>query len=296
MGDIALGTGCALAVLLLCTLVVRVYGPNRWQRVVWAFKIPARTGPKIIVETISGEQTVLYRRPSAGFGAVAAVAQLSSALNASRSGLVRRMPRSLENPIELSFSSEEKADGWSSLADTVIVGGPKSNEITAEALRAFGCQPPAGDRVDDGEMLRRTGDLRAPTAAAPAGGLGVATQDNTIYWFGTAYKGDVGESDDPVPTGYKGADYGVVLRLPSPTNPDHRMVIVFGSQTFGVEAASSWLVKLRSRDGSRSVRSTMAKHRNVAVLVRAEINDGLLSDIQLRELVVLPNDLLPRHW
>ena len=297
MGDIAIGAVAAIVLLVLCALVARVYGQNRWQRVMWAFKVSPDQRPKIIIETIEGEETGLYRRPSAGFGAVAAVAQLSTALNASRGGLVRRLARSLDHPIELSFSSEQQADTWCSDTDTVIVGGPKSNEITAAVLRAFGCQPPGTDLVEERELLRRTADLGSSTAS-DAIGLGVATQGNDLYWFGTKYAGSVKVIANPTPgtSGYNGYDFGVVLRVPSPTASGRRMVVVFGSQTFGVDAASAWLVNLRSRATSRKVRNLMARHRNVAALVRAEVREGGLAEPELQELVVLPARLEPRHW
>lgn len=295
--DIAFGAVGVTALWALCVLAIRFYSQNRWQRTIWGFKISAHARPKIIIETIEGEETGLYRRPSAGFGAVAAVARLSTALDTSRGGVIRRTARSLEHPIELSFSAEQKADSWCSNADTLIVGGPKSNEKAAEALRAFGCQPPSMDPVEDKELLRRTSDLGMSTTSV-AEGLGVATQGNDVYWFGAKYAGNVTVADDPTPgtPGYNGFDYGVVLRLPSPSDPDRRRrtVVVFGSQTFGVDAAAAWLVNLRSRAGHK-VRRTMAKHSNVAVLVKADVTDGGLGDISLVEIVVLPDHLSPRH-
>jgi hypothetical protein len=296
-GEIAVGAAGALALVAVCAVASRLYAQRRWQRIIWTFKLPSRQRPKIIIETIAGETTLLYKRPSAGFGAVAAVAQLSSALNASRSGLLRRVGRALDHPVELSFSSEERADSWCSTADTVVVGGPKSNEITAAVMQAYGCQPLGLDAAEvDGEELRaRTADLgRARDGRAI--GLGVATHGNTIYWFGERYEGSVGVSDDPVPgtTGYNGHDYGVVLRLPSPTRSSRRTVVVFGSQTFGVDAASLWLVQLRRRATPRRIRTTMAKHRNVAVLVKAHVKDGAIDELELQDLVELPDHLAIR--
>lgn len=296
-GDIAIGAAGALAVLGLAVLVAGLVGPRRWQRTIWAFRMPAHDSPKIIIETIEGVETGKYRRPDVGFGAVAAVSQLSTALNASRSGLVRRLARSLAHPVEISFSSEEQADRWMNESDTVIVGGPKSNEKTAEVLLAFGCQPYGSDKVDADELLRRTGDLRPRSGPAP--GLGLATQGNTIYWFGTSYDGNVTVDADPTPgtLGYNGYDYGVVLRLPSPTDLNRRTLVVFGSQTFGVVAASSWLVNLRSSATPRRMRNVMAKNKNVAVLVRANITDGSLDGPpDLQEVVVLPDQVSTRHW
>ncbi|HET6949317.1 MAG TPA: hypothetical protein VFI47_03020 [Acidimicrobiales bacterium] len=297
IGAIAIGAVGATFLLLLGAMAVRIYGHSRWQRTIWAFKLPAGEQPKIIIETIEGQETGLYRRPTAGLGAVAAVAQLSTALDASRSGLVRRMARSLEHPVALSFSSEPLADEWCSNADTVIVGGPKSNQITAQVLRGFGCQPPPGPDAPDDELLRRTGDLRM-SPGAEADGLGVATQGNSIYWFGKKYAGHVTFATDEA-TGkdaYMGYDYGVLLRLPSPTNEGRRSVVVFGSQTFGVDAASSWLVNLRRRTAGARVRRLMATQKNVAVLVEADVKHGTLGEPKLKDIVVLPDRLAPRHW
>jgi hypothetical protein len=293
-GDIAAAAAGAVALVVLCVIAARLYGQRRWQRIIWTFKVSANERPKIIIETIEGKTTHLYKRPTAGFGAVAAVAQLSTALNASRGGLVRRVSRSLEHPVELSFSSEERADRWCSTSDTVVVGGPKSNLITAAVMQAFGCQPLGAEPAKETELLERTSDLRP--AASPARGLGVATQGNTIYWFGKRYEGTVGVSDDPVPgtTGYNGFDYGVVLRLPSYTQPSRRMVVVFGSQTFGVDAASLWLVRLRSGAITRKDRAAMARSQNVAVLVKARVKDGALDLLELQEIVELPDHLARR--
>jgi hypothetical protein len=294
-GEIVVGAACAVALGVVGALAARARRQRYWQRLIWTFRVPAKERPKVIIETIEGERTDLYKRPTAGFGAVAAVAHLTTALNASRSGMVRRLGRSLEYPIELSFSSEERADLWCSTADTVVVGGPKNNKITAAVMQAYGCQPLGDEPVEDKVLQTRTEELR-PDRSAPAVGLGVATQGNTIYWFGETYEGTVGVSDEPVPgtTGYNGDDYGVVLRLPSPTRDARRTLVVFGSQTFGVDAASLWLVQLRSRTTTRRLRSAMGKSRNVAVLVKAEVRDGTLDKVQVEDLAELPDRMAVR--
>lgn len=302
IGDIAIGAAGAVAAVLLAALIIRVHHDRQWQRTVWAFKFPAREQPKIIMESIEGEETGLYRRPTAGLGAVAAATQLTTIINASRRGWLRRLDRSLEYPIALEFSSEPEADTWCSTADTIIVGGPKSNHITAQVVRAFGCQPEHVDvpdpvfEAEEKELLNRTADLRLP--GGDATGLGVATLRNNVYWFGTKYAGSVSVKTDAT-TGtrsYNGYDYGVVLRLPSPTAGDRRTVVVFGSQTFGVEAASRWLVTLRSRTAGRNERTRMAKQKNLAVLVKVDVKHGQLSEPQLVEAVPLPDRLERRHW
>jgi len=302
-GFIAIGAVGAVAVVVLTGLVLRVRHQRQWQHTVWSFGFPAKERPKVIMETIEGEETGLYRRPSAGLGAVAAVAQLATVINASRSGLVQRLDRSLQYPIALEFSSEPAADSWCSTADTIIVGGPKSNHITAQVLRAFGCQPEHIDvgeadfEAEEKELLNRTRDLR-PEGEEVAKGLGVATLRNNLYWFGDKYAGSVSfETDRSTGTrSYNGYDYGVVLRLPSPTSDDRRTVVVFGSQTFGVDAASRWLVNLRSRSAGRNERNLMAQQKNIAVLVKADVKHGQLSKPRLIDAARLPDSLERRHW
>jgi hypothetical protein len=305
LGDIesiVIGALGAVAAIALSAIVARALHHRQWARTVWGFRFPAREHPKVIMEAIEGEETGLYRRPSAGLGAVAAVAHLATVIYASRNGLVRRLSRALEYPIDIEFSSEAKADTWCSTAHTVIVGGPKSNHITAQVLRAFGCQSEHVDVPDDefeaeeAEFLNRTGDLRPDGKVVH--GLGLATLRNNLYWFGTKVAGEVRVKSD-ISTGtrsYNGYDYGVVLRLPSPTSADRRTVVVFGSQTFGVDAAAQWLVNLRGRSASRGERTFMRKHKNVAVLVRVDVMHGQLSEPQLIEAVPLPDRMERRHW
>jgi hypothetical protein len=297
---IAIGAVSATFVVVALSLGVRAQRQRRWQRTMWAFRVPARREPRIIIETIMGDQTDRYLRPSAGLGALMAVAELSPALNDSRSGLVRRVDRSLDHPTSLLFSSENEADHWCSTADTIIVGGPKSNVITAQVLQAFGCQPLStyADQsdVDPAELLRLTRNLRRDGDSAI--GLGVATVGNAIYWFGDRYEGEVTYDTHPL-TGtrsYKGNDYGVVLRLPSPTSDRHRTVVVFGSQTFGVEAASRWLVHLRGPSAGRKVRRRLAKQKNIAVLVEVEVEHGRVGEPKAVDIVTLPDRLDRRHW
>lgn len=294
LGAIAIGV---LVASIACILAARAYRQSRWQRTIWGFKLPAGERPKIIIETVEGEETGLYRRPTAGLGAVEAVTHLSTAINATRSGVVSRVKRALEKPIALSFSSEAQADEWCSTTDTIVIGGPKSNQITRQILAAFGCQPPPGTQIPEQELLQLTEALRM-SEGGTEGGLGVATQGNAIFWFGERYAGHVTfETDDASGrSAYHGYDYGVILRLPSPTNRDRRLVVVFGSQTFGVAAASWWLADLRRRQAGPKVREIMAKKKNVAVLVKADVSDGQLSPPTIVEAVVLPDQIEPRNW
>lgn len=296
---IAIGAVGATFVVVAVALGARAYRQRLWQRTMWAFRVPAGGRPKIIIETIMGDVTDHYRRPSAGLGALMAVAQLSPALNDSRSGLTRRVSRSLEHATALLFSSDAEADEWCSTSDTIIVGGPKSNRKTAEVIDAFGCQPvsTSGPQQIDREELRRlTKLLRRDDESAD--GLGVATEGNAIFWFGECYEGAVSYENDPAKgvVTFNGRDYGVILRLPSPSNDPQRTVVVFGSQTFGVEAASRWLVNLRGPSAGRKVRRRLAKQKNIAVLVEVAVEDGRIGEPELVDIVTLPERLDRRHW
>jgi hypothetical protein len=184
-----------------------------------------------ILEPVDGAATEQYNRPSTGYGAAVAAAHLSNALNSSRPGFFRRTKGALARPIAITTSSNQIATDWCSARDTVLVGGPKHNRFTRRVLTHFGCQGEGADR------LARTAACRGEPGVAT--GLGLATEGNTICWFGDPHVGSVTDRDpDPDADGYNGVDYGVVLRVPSPLNPSRRMVVVFGSQTFGVAAAA----------------------------------------------------------
>jgi hypothetical protein len=298
--DIANGGQVALWIAAGLGIVVpRIYEPDRRRRVIWKFDAGSKVLPGIIIEPVEGHTTGMYTRPSTGFGSVAAVAQLTNALNASRQGFFRRTTRSLQDPIEICFSSDQMAQEWCKTRDNVVVGGPKNNNLTCDLLVAYGCQGPAvvtpPTPEQDELMCDRTRPFRAPPDAEPdvALGLGVGTLMNTIYWFGEAYHGSVRDHDheEPGAIGFTGTDYGVVLRLPSLMDSQHRTIVIFGAQTFGIQAAATWLVNAQSRSTPRKTRKTMAKHRNIAALVKARVNNGIVSRPELIEILALPDPL-----
>jgi hypothetical protein len=298
--DIANGGQVALWVAAGLGIVVpRVYEPDRRRRVIWKFDTGSKVLPGIIIEPVEGFTTGMYTRPSTGFGSVAAVAQLTNALNASRQGFFRRTARSLQNPIEICFSSDQLAQEWCRNRDTVVVGGPKNNTLTRDLLVAYGCQPAGNPSTTEPQTEQQLCDRTLASRGGPgsdsdiAAGLGVATSDNTIFWFGEPYKGSVRDHDheEPGAIGFTGLDYGVVLRLPSLMDSQQRTIAIFGSQTFGIQAAASWLVTAQSRSTSRKDRRTMARHRNIAALVKARVNNGIVSRPELIEIVALPDPL-----
>ena len=290
--NIADGGQVALWVVAGAGIVVpRIVEPNRRQNLIWKFKVASGALPGIIIEPVEGASTTLYKRPSTGYGAVAAVAQLTNALNASRRGFVRRTTRSLEDPIEICFSTDQVAVDWCRHRSTVLVGGPKHNGLTRAVLTRYGCQPADAEQADPELLRQRTAALRVSDETAS--GLGVATCENTIHFFGRICDGSVRDHDheDPDAKGFTGTDYGVVLRVPGLMDPRHRMIVVFGSQTFGIQAAASWLVNVKSGPTLRKTRNLLKKHRNIAALVKADVRDGIVGSPQLLEFLTLPDPL-----
>lgn len=242
-------------------------------------------GPLLVLEGIDGARTPSYRRPTVGLGTANAAITVAHALGGScRHGWV-----------EVCGGASATADGWCASGDTIVLGGPKHNPITDAALRAFG-----------GHSLARP-DRPAPTRFAPGDGpgragpadrqvtaLALAIDGDQLVWFGQRYGGEV--TDDRAPargrSGAVGRDYGVVLRLPSYPNPRHRMTVLFGAQTFGVEAAARWLVGLADHRGAWR-RFTRPRHS--AALVSARVDGGVVGRPELLDLVVLPEMLVPRH-
>jgi hypothetical protein len=132
--------------------------------------------------------------------------------------------------------------------------------------------------------------------------LRVWTEGNTINWFGDSFTGSVVDTEPQVRGnyGFNGDDYGVVLRLPNPASPeDLRAIVVFGSQTFGIIAATDWLV----RRGSMSAVSALVpvsrlqmRSSNMAALVRARVRNGVIERSELIDYRPLDRDLAPAQW
>lgn len=286
-----LAAASAVAALVLSAWS-RLISPRSRRRAVWTFKnISLDVTPGIIIDHVAGEKTDLYTRPSTGYGAVRAVAQITNSLNSSRSGFFNRSQQFLEHPIEVCFATDQLASEWLRTRDVILVGGPKNNEITAEVLSYWGGyelrEPPAGD-VPAGDLSRS---------------MRIWTDGNTIHWFGETHTGDVADTKPEVRgnVGFNGIDYGIALRLPSPSDPKNlRVVVLFGSQTFGIMAATDWLVRQggsrdKSWDGSSSTRS-LRRSENLAVLLRSRVHNGVIERSELMDIRPLDSHLIPARW
>ncbi len=68
-------------------------------------------------------------------------------------------------------------------------------------------------------------------------------------------------------------------------------VVFFGSQTFGVQAATQWLIEAGSGQRDAATKRFLSKHTNVAVLVRTEVTNGMLHEPELIQIIALPDEL-----
>lgn len=174
-----------------------------WARWLLVKRLPARRTWRferaadrlIMVVSSSAEvDTGQYTRPTTGVGQVRAM-----------SLLVPRLVRAYRDVDLQQVSLSEGLPGRDLEADLLLLGGPKTNEVTGRALDALPALP-----------LRVDG--------------------NVIAWGEERFEGRV-LGDRVV------SDFGYVVRAPSPFAPGRRIVVVAGSHTFGTVAAARWLAE-----------------------------------------------------
>ncbi|WP_103501588.1 MULTISPECIES: hypothetical protein [Streptomyces] len=159
----------------------------------WRF--PDEAGRLVMVVSSSAEvDTGQYTRPTTGVGQVRAM-----------SLLVPRLARAYREVDLQQVSLSERLPGRDLESDLLLLGGPKTNEITGRAL-------------------------------AEIPGLPLTVSGNVITWDGSRHEGVVA-------TERVVRDFGYVVRAPSPFAPGRRLVIVAGSHTFGTVAAARWLAE-----------------------------------------------------
>jgi hypothetical protein len=148
----------------------------------------------VVVASSADVDTGQYTRPTTGVGQVRAMSLLVPLLvRAYRTVDLQQVCLSAHTP------------GRDLEADLLLLGGPKSNEISERALRALP-------------------------------GLPLTVHGNLLSWAGTTYLGEV-HGERVV------RDYGYVIRAASPFAPGRRLVVVAGSHTFGTVAAARWLAE-----------------------------------------------------
>lgn len=186
--------------LIVGSLLTAAAGYLRWllvrrlpARRTWRFGADARR-LTVVVASSADVDTGQYTRPTTGVGQVRAMSLLVPLLvRAYRDVDLQQVNLSAHTP------------GRDLETDLLLLGGPKSNEITARALASLPDLP-------------------------------LTVDGNLIGWNGARYEGAV-DGDRVV------RDYGYVVRAPSPFAPGRRLVVVAGSHTFGTVAAARWLAE-----------------------------------------------------
>ncbi len=187
----------------------------------WRLKDPSSL--RICVAKSTSIDTGVYTKPATGIGQAKALALITPSL--------------IRGWRDIDLQQVWFADsitGSSIEGDLILLGGPKHNELTAEAFRLLGHR------------------------------FGVYQEDSVISI------GDGGSGDHQVVCGTVESrdvrtDYGLVLCARSPWSPEHRLVLISGCHTYGVVAAARYMVE------SKEVRNAPEEF---AAVVESRIREG----------------------
>jgi hypothetical protein len=191
------------------------------------------------------EETRVHRVPVVGLGQVGALACVLPSLTRAYWRRSHDVPRILPAQPSLLVSHLT--------GNIVMIGGQSSNEATRRLLER--CEPVLGVRQQHGDS-RVSGDrlfFRATDGSwAAIGGVPV---DGTLHHIEE--------------------DYGLIVRIPNPWDPDRKSqcVLLCGVMTYGTAAAAQYFVKQKWKP-------TWWSRRGIMALVRAEIDDGHIVNIQ----------------
>ena len=214
--------------------------------------IPARTlwqivNPDELVIVVAHSvdtDTGAYLRSATGIGQVRALAFALASLNKAYRSLSFRNIYLSTDPLQ------ERLEN-----DLLLLGGPKTNEITARFLGLISdCQPVTQD------------------------GSSIFWRKKLVdSWRGGGAEEFYGEVEDKKVI----TDYGVIIRVQSPftTSRKRTVVLLSGSHTYGTVAAAKYFVENLGKDFS--IR-TLKKH-NIVVLISAEILDNYPVSVKLEK-------------
>lgn len=163
---------------------------------------------RICLSASSSVNTGTYLRPATGIGQAKALAIIAPSLV--------KAWRNIE--IQNIFFSDD-LPGHDYEADLILIGGPKTNAVTARALEALGMS------------------------------LKVTQKDSLIIAGEHTFEGSVGmdsEGSNTVQT-----DYGLIIRTQNPFQTNRRLIILSGSHTYGTVGAARFMV-----EGKTMMRST----------------------------------------
>ena len=185
-----LGPLPGLVVSLLAWTGKRLHD-RRSNRRRWLLRDPRRV--RICISTSPSVETGAYNRPTTGIGQAKALAQISPSLT--------KAWRDID--VQSVYFAEEIA-GSDLETDLILIGGPKTNALTARVLDLVG--EDLGVRQDESRIM--VGDKHLE-----------------------------GEVDDHG----TGVDYGLVMRIRNPFSSGRRLIVLSGSHTFGTVAAARFM-------------------------------------------------------
>lgn len=147
--------------------------------------------------------TGAYLRPATGIGQAKALAIIAPSLV--------RAWRSID--IQNIFFSDD-LPGHNYEADLILIGGPKTNAVTARALEELGMS------------------------------LGVTQKDSQIITDKQIFEGHTSSKSSE--SNIVQTDYGLIVRAQNPFRKSRRLIILSGSHTYGTVGAARFIVEDKS--------------------------------------------------
>jgi hypothetical protein len=249
--------------------------------------------PTIVVESTRPSQTSAYLRPTVGYGAVLAVANISQLIGFIRARSQRHARLEVwmdTDQIAVRALSEDSQHA-------IVIGGPLSNRETRRYLDHL------NNRIAMGEVRLIESDSIRPTGFEDAGVSSDAVEfvsdpeGRALVVAGHSFRARLlnAEGTGPVTeapiSGLSGTDYGLIIRGPA-RNQSGREVVVAGVHTFGLAGASRLLVLVAAvsrvalgrdrRESTRVARRALAflsdrTNENAIVVVRTDFECGVIA-------------------
>lgn len=287
----------SLETLLAAVLYVRVWRPWLLRRSVWGWvKGFDNQETGILVDMVRSDATSQYIRPAVGLGAASSIGEISTSLAATRMRLFARSRHQSSNPFRVYFVGDALAEHALRSGNNVVLGGPKTNVLTAEIIQHLSTMTgmsTVSANIGSGSRFKFQSklELKEKEFKFEVEGSTITICDRS-FTGNVEYRSNIPNSEGIRLDAYSGTDYGFVLRLPSlamSARSGLRMVVLFGSQTFGVVGATSWLVDSPTVGlKPHAVNSFLRKNLNVICVVKVQIHHGMVRSCELVELVRVP--------
>ena len=166
----------------------------------WRLRTPSEV--RICLSASPPVNTGAYLRPATGIGQAKALAIIAPSLV--------KAWRSID--IENIFFSDD-LPGHDYEADLILIGGPKTNVVTARVLEEIGMS------------------------------LGVTQKDSQIIAGEQVFEGSASPNADQNTVQI---DYGLIVRTQNPFRTGRRLIIISGSHTYGTVGAARFIVEDKS--------------------------------------------------